>query len=97
MAKSILQREKECLFCGAVYGLESHHVFGGPLRKLSEHYGLKVWLCWKHHTGQPEGVHFCREAREELQEAAQKVAMKHYCWTKEDFIKIFGRNYIRED
>lgn len=96
MSKSILQKEKKCAECGTLYGLECHHVFGGPLRKLSEHFGLKVWLCRKHHTESPEGIHFNKEMRERYQHFAQKAAMKHYGWSIEDFREIFGRNYLLE-
>ncbi len=95
MANSIIQTEKKCLFCGGVHWLECHHIFGGnPNRKLSEKYGLKVWLCHNHHNEPPNGVHFNAEIRQRLQAKAQKIAMKHYEWTIEDFIKIFGKNYL---
>jgi hypothetical protein len=29
-----------------------------------------------------------------LKATAQKIAMKHYGWSIDDFIKIFGKNYI---
>lgn len=52
MAKSILQKDKECYLCRRFYnlrtvrGLEEHHIlFGRGRRELSEQYGLKVWLC----------------------------------------------------
>ena len=54
MSKSIMQHEKECYICRKLVGagvplpgagLEEHHIFGAANRKLSEHYGLKVWLC----------------------------------------------------
>lgn len=97
MSKSILQKEKKCFYCGALYGLENHHVFGGPLRKLSEHWGLKVWLCHRHHNEPPEGVHHNREKREELQDFAQRMAMKVYGWDIDDFREIFMRNYLLEE
>ena len=42
--KSILQREKKCWVTGDRYNLHEHHIFGGARRKLSEKYGLKVYL-----------------------------------------------------
>jgi hypothetical protein len=50
--KSIIQLNKNyCYICreqtGYIVerrGLEEHHIFGGPNRKLSEKYGLKVYL-----------------------------------------------------
>lgn len=97
MSRSIIQDKKEgaCYRCGARgVPLEEHHVYGGGCRKLSEHYGLKVYLCHRCHNEPPDGIHFSREEREKLQSRVQKIAMKHYGWSEEDFIKIFGRNYL---
>lgn len=100
MSKSIIQDKKSgrCYLCGAQGALlEEHHVFGGGCRRLSEHYGLKVYLCHPCHNEPPKGVHFNREEREKLQARVQKIAMRHFGWTTEDFIKIFGRNYVFEE
>lgn len=95
MAKSIIQTDKRCYICGSTNWLECHHIYGGnPNRKLSEKYGLKVWLCHNHHNEPPNGVHFNYTYRCLLQEQAQKIAMNHYGWTIEDFIAIFGKNYL---
>lgn len=93
--KSIIQKEKECFICGRVHGLDEHHVFGGARRKLSEKYGLKVWLC--HNTCHIFGnrsVHKNAEADRFVKAAAQRCAMEEYNWSIEDFIGIFGRSYI---
>lgn len=74
--------------------IEVHHVFGGTNRKLSEKYGLCVYLTHDEHNEPPNGVHFNREIRERLQAQIQQAAMDRYGWTVEDFIKIFGRNYL---
>ena len=95
MAKSILQTEKECYFCGTVILLEEHHVFNGnPNRSLSEKYGLKVWLCHAHHNEPPYGVHFNVDARRRLQASAQQKAMEHYGWDVDTFRSKFGKSYL---
>lgn len=95
MSKSIIQTEKRCYICGSTIWLECHHVFGGnPNRKLSEQYGLKVWLCHDHHNEPPNGVHFNAELRQRLQAKAQRKAMEHYGWTEDQFRAVFGKNYI---
>lgn len=78
MAKSILQKDKECYLCRRFYnlhtvrGLEEHHIlFGRGRRELSERYGLKAWLCHDHHNEPPLGVHFDPTARRVLEQAAQ--------------------------
>ena len=42
---SIIQEEKVCIFTGYTKNLEEHHIYYGTgKRKLSEKYGLKVWV-----------------------------------------------------
>lgn len=95
MAKSIIQTEKECYITGTPYNLHEHHIFEGRgIRQLSEKYGLKVWLRADWHNMSNYGVHFNKELDLSLKQMAQKKAMEHYGWSTEDFIKIFGRNYL---
>ena len=74
--------------------IETHHVFNGANRKLSEKYGLCVYLTHDEHNEPPYGVHFNKTVREKLQAEVQQIAMDRYGWTVEDFIEIFGRNYL---
>ena len=95
MAKSILQTNKKCFFCGSQTWLEDHHVFNGnPNRSLSEKYGLKVWLCHAHHNEPPDGVHFNADANRLLKSTAQKKAMEHYGWNVDTFRNKFGKSYL---
>lgn len=89
--KSIIQGKKECLFCKSQF-VEEHHCFGGANRKLSEKYGLKVYLCHKHHNEPPFGVHFNKENMDKVRMMAQKKFEETY--SREDFMRIFGRNYL---
>lgn len=97
---SIIQPNRDrCYLCGrygtSVDPLDEHHVFFGPYRKKSEKYGLKVYL--HHNTCHIFGknaVHANHKVCRELQAEAQKIAMERYGWTVEDFIAIFGKNYI---
>lgn len=86
--------ERKCYFCGSTQWLERHHVFGGACRKLSEKYGLVVDLCHFCHNEPPNGVHFNAERMAELRKEFQEKAMAENGWTTEDFIRIFGRNYL---
>lgn len=95
MSKSIIQTDKVCYLCGRHCWLEEHHVYNGnPNRRLSEKYGLKVWLCHWCHNEPPNGVHFNAKANTHLKETAQQKAMEYYGWTKDQFRKIFGKNYL---
>lgn len=75
--------------------LEEHHVaYGKGNRKLSERYGLKVYLCHRHHNDQfsPVAVHNNPEIRQELCEDAQRAFMAKY--PDKSFRAIFGMNYL---
>lgn len=103
--ESIMQSDKNtCYLCdGKAYWtdndmldrLEEHHVFGGnPGRKLSERYGLKVYLhgikC--HREGQ-KSAHKSRCTREFLQSEGQK-AFERVHGSRQEFMKVFGKNYL---
>lgn len=99
MAESIVQHNKEkCFLCGGYAGgdpLDCHHIYGGHgKRELSEKYGLKVYL---HHNSchifGANSVHQSAIVNKALKAVGQKIAMKYYGWSEDDFIKIFGKNY----
>lgn len=92
---SILQKQKRCLICHTTMNLHCHHVYEGRgVRPISEKYGLKVWLCARHHNMSDEGVHFNPELNRKMKQWAQKKAMAHYEWSIDDFINIIGKNYL---
>lgn len=84
-----------CFLCGKYGLMEEHHIFSGPNRKLSEKYGLKVLLCGEscHRTGK-RAAHVCKETAQALHEYGQKKFMIDQGASVEDFIAIFGRNYL---
>lgn len=99
MAKSIIQTDKEhCFLCGMNSGfepLDEHHVFGGANRKLSEQYGLKVYLHHsKCHIFGKGSVHQNADVGKTIKATVQKRAMEYYGWSVDDFIQIFGKSYI---
>lgn len=99
--KSILVTDKKCWLCGrkGPEHLDLHHVWGGRgTRKVSDDYGLTVYLC--HHTCHeygPNAVHQNQETRKRLQDWSQKKAMEHYGWSLEDWMKVMRKNYLLED
>jgi len=86
------QVEKKCYITEATKGLHKHHIFGGPNRKLSEQYGLYVYLIPEYHTG-AKGVHFNREFDLQLKREGQRKFERLH-GSREDFRRIFGKNYL---
>ena len=90
--KSILQNDKVCFLCGRTSGLECHHIFGGVAnRKLSEKYGLKVWLCHNCHTGKA-GAQYDPQKNKVLKIYAQTAFERTH--SREEWMQIFGKNYL---
>lgn len=102
--KSIMQDKEDgqCYLCRILHGdysikpvREEHHVIGGTAnRRLSEKYGLKVYLDPDHHQYGPEAVHRSAKTAEILHKEAQKAFERTY--PDLDFREIFGRNYLTE-
>lgn len=83
--KSIIQKEKECYICGTPY-VEEHHIFYGTAnRKLSERYGLKVWLCPTCHRGN-RGPHFDKNVDAWLKDIAREAFEQMYSY---NFQRLF--------
>lgn len=91
--KSVFQDEKHCILCKTTKNVQEHHIFMGTAnRKQSEKYGLKVFLCQEHHTGN-SGVHFNKEIDLRLKQLGQKYFEDHY-GSREKFMQLFGRSYL---
>jgi hypothetical protein len=87
-----------CWLCGkngSMQPLDKHHIFGGANRKKSEKYGLTVYLCHNTcHLFGPLAAHNNADTARELHEYGQKKAMDEQGWTREDFMREFGKNYL---
>ncbi len=101
MSKSILQdkRDGQCYLCMLLNndedrrtGLEEHHIFGGKNRSLSEHYGLKVYLCHEHHQSSTESIQRNKEINQLMHEIGQRAFEERY--PNLNFMQIFGKNYL---
>ncbi len=91
------KRDGTCYLCmrdgdySRMTTLEEHHAIHGTAnRRLSERWGLKVYLCPAHHRrihdakdGSPDDVY--------IKVNAQRAFEKRY--PKKDFLKIFGKNF----
>lgn len=96
--KSILQeKDGVCYLCMTLHddfrihkSLHEHHIFSGTAnRRLSEAYGLKVYLCPEHHEDGPEAAHKNKIVRLLLEETAKRAFEKAY--PGKGFREIFGR------
>lgn len=72
--------------------MDRHEVFGGAYRAKSKRLGLWVHLC--HDDCHLNGVHKSATQASFLKAEAQREAMERYGWSREDFIREFGKNYI---
>lgn len=91
----------ECYLCKILHNdssvkyTEEHHcIYGTANRKLSEKYGLKVYLCPEHHRTGSEAVHFNRNIDLLVKSLAEEAFIKRY--PGKSFLKVFGRNYLPE-
>lgn len=98
--KSIMQQKDGCCYlCQLLNGdysqkhpLEEHHaIYGNARRKLSEQYGLKVYLCIQHHRLGSDAVHRNMQISNLVKDKAQRAFEAHY--PNLDFLSIFGKNY----
>ena len=89
--KSILQDDEVCFICGKPQ-THLHHIFMGANRKNSDKYGFTVYLCPYHHNMSKEGVHFNRELDIQLKMMCQEKFEETH--TREEFMKIIGKNYL---
>lgn len=89
---------KKCFLCGRNGNgdrLERHHIFGAANRSKSEKYGLVVWLCGERcHRNGKYSAHQNGEVMKYLHQYGQRKAMQDQGWTVEQFMEVFGKNYL---
>ena len=94
MERSIMQTERECYICGRLTDLERHHVMAGTAnRRLSETYGLWVYLCHNCHTG-TEGAQYNKELNRKLKQDAQRAFQSYF--GRKVWMQMFRKNYLDE-
>lgn len=93
MKKPILDTETGvCYLCGRQAETALHHIYFGPHRKTSDKNGFTAFLCPDCHQYGPRAVHRCREADLRLKADCQAAFEKTH--TREEFMKLIGRNYL---
>lgn len=89
--KSIFQNdftEKFCYRCGKYGAVHWHHIFNASNKKRSEKYGAMIKLCVECHNL----IHM--HEMEKTKREAEKKLLEYYGWTVQEFIDIFGKNYL---
>lgn len=93
MSKSIIQTNKEQCFLCKGQAMEEHHcIHGTANRKLSEKYGLKVYLCADCHRTGKLAVHKNFFTDLKIKQIAQKTF--EYKYSHEKFMEVFKKNYL---
>lgn len=92
--RSIVQDDcNVCYLCGKNRnaGLEKHHIFGGPNRKLSDRDGLWVMLCSDCHRNGKNAAHQSKATADYLHYQGRQAYLEEH--TEEEFLERYGRNY----
>ena len=92
---SILTDDLEhCIICGKT-PVNLHEIFFGSNRQNSIKHGTVIPLCTaEHHKGNAEGIHKDKELDLIWKRKGQLTFMKHYNKSINEFISIFGKNYL---
>ena len=93
MFNSIVQSSpKQCYLCGRKTNLEVHHILGGVAnRKLSQAFGLYIYLCADCHRG-TKGAQYNADVNMQLKKDAQIAFEEIYGHQK--WMDTFRKNYI---
>lgn len=84
----------ECFLCGRYTNTEVHHIFLSANRNKSERYNLTVNLCVSCHRTGKNAVHQNKDTMLMLHQYGQNKFMSEQGKTVEEFIEIFGKNYL---
>lgn len=91
-AESIVQDIDGCYYCGTTAGkLDRHEIYHGANREKSKRLGLWVTLCHDCHMT----LHQTDAALDwTLKREGQRIAMKRYEMSTDEFRAIIGKNYL---
>ena len=95
--KSIMQiPDGRCYLCEMLGNYseqytEEHHCIFGSRHKLSERFGLKIYLCAEHHRTGKNAVHNNAKIANLVKSLAQEAFEGYF--TDKNFFLVFGKNY----
>lgn len=91
--KSIIQTDTDRCFYKDCWNTPTdwHHLCGGPDRKWSEKYGLKIHVCHECHMK----IHNGKESRDRM-DALHKLAQEKFeaIYSHEEWMERFRKNYL---
>lgn len=89
--KSIIQdKESYCYVCCKSGASDTHHVFNGAYRAKSEEDGMILYL----HRCCHDWLHRHPVSNATMKARAQRIWMKYYGKTEDEFRKRYGKSYI---
>ena len=91
--------DDKCFLCkrNRHAGLETHHIFQNAYRNKSDYYGATVTLCADCHRLADHAAHRCKATMDYLHKYGQRKVMTEHNLTREEFIEIFGQNYLDDE
>lgn len=87
-----ISRFERCEICGEYRECETHHVFGGTARQISDKYGAVASCCRICHNE----IHHHPAQYEWLKAQTQERVMQEQGWSLEEWMEHFYKNY-KED
>ncbi len=91
-------KDKRCFVTGRENGLQKHHIYhGSGKREISDKNGFWCYLVPEKHLAGLGGLHAYPENG--LDRALKCICQREYekTYTREEFIKLIGKNYIMLD
>lgn len=93
MTESIIQPYRCCYVTGSTVLLDRHHCFKASRRKAADEHGLWVWLRHDVHMAMHDHCPPYDKLENDLKAVAQE-AFEANGGTREEFMSIFGANYL---
>ena len=92
--KSIMQDTKECYVTHRTDGLQLHHIYFGPNRKISDQNGFTIWLRWDRHIADSPFKTPHNDRDTDLKYKRDCQAKYEETHTREEFIALIGKSYL---
>lgn len=92
-SESLISNERRCYATGRTDNLDRHHCFKASRRKAAEKHGLWVYLNHQVHMDMHDHTPPYETLENDLKVIAQQ-AFEDNGGTREDFMRIFGANYL---